>query len=103
MEYQQEDIQKGDFVTVLVGQKYEHHSDSMLGGTATLVNEDNSYKGDVLEVLCVDYPFAIFKNHSDRVLPRPINLDLRKWKLKKLSQEYVRIALTPTEEESKRD
>lgn len=96
VELKPDDIEVGQFVTVLRSQLYaEKESQDFLTGqmTTTKAWEDNSYKGNVLKVLAVDYPYVAFLDCSHGY---SFDLDLRQWKLKKLSNEYIK-ALTKAE------
>lgn len=92
-----EDLKIGDFVTVLKGKCYDRTEGSMFseGGIKVIgKTEDGSYKGEVLEVLAVDYPYVALKNHSMvGIIDSPIHLDLREWGLKRLSDAYVKAIL----------
>ena len=86
-----DDFEKGMFITVLKGAIYENFGGTSLFSfinTETKTIEDNSFKGDVLEVLAVDLPYIAVKHH-DRLYSHPTSFDIRKWSFKKLSKEYV--------------
>jgi hypothetical protein len=70
-------IKKGDFITVL----------------EWLSHQDNSYKGDVLEVQAINLPFIVCKRHTGYSLDKPLNLDMRAVTFAALSREYVDAAI----------
>ena len=71
-----EELEVGQFVTVFKGATYSN-------GT-----EDNSFKGDVLEVKAIDIPFAVFKRHHQ--MTNTFTLDTRQgWTFTALTKEYV--------------
>lgn len=87
-----DDIKVGMIVTVLKGQEYTNSSNSfgLFGNTATAtVTEDNSYKGDVLRVEALALPYVCLVDLKRPKCYGAINLDLRKWKLMKLPQDYI--------------
>jgi len=63
----------GDFITV----------------TEWTSHTDNSYKGDVLEVLVVDYPLLRVTNHSSGFMTSPMTIDLTRLNVRELSKEFV--------------
>lgn len=91
-----ENLKIGDFVTVLNGKKYDIEEGGYFSEKGIIVTqkarEDGSYKGDVLEIIAMQYPYVILKNHSNK--NHRINLDLREWSLMKLNQDYVNVYLT---------
>jgi len=63
----------GDFVTV----------------TEWTSHKDNSYKGDVIEVMVVDYPLFRGKNHTYCYGDGNVTLDLSRLNIRELSAEFV--------------
>lgn len=81
-----ENLKVGDYVTVLTGKKYENDINSMLGKT----REDGSYKGEVLEIMAMQFPYVILKNHCTCLgKNHRITLDLRECGLMKLHKDYI--------------
>lgn len=91
-----ENFIKGDYITVLQGQRLSDMVLSIFGSSGIQEGPryDNSYKGDVLEVMATDYPYLVLKNKSER--NTIITLDCRMTVFKKLSDEFVKASLNPT-------
>jgi hypothetical protein len=66
-------LQKGDFITVVKWKDCQ----------------DNSYKGDCLEVKVIDGDFILVKNHTKSFYDKNITLDMRRVEVRRLSREYV--------------
>ncbi len=93
MREQFENLKVGDFVTVLNGKKYDIETGSHFSENGVQVlqkaREDGSYKGDVLEIMAMQYPYVVLKNHNGCLGEKHrISLDLREWGLMKISEEY---------------
>lgn len=88
------ELSVGQKVTVLAWKRLvvdELTGDFLTGGTQIQQRtiEDNSFKGDVLEIKAVDLPFIIVKVLSNGILKKPIKMDTRRVDLMELSNEYV--------------
>lgn len=88
-----EDLQKGDWITVVSWNKREHVHDSLMTGQIVVETiQDRSYCGDLLEVLAVDHPFVAVVIDKYRNSPHmnPVtSLNLLEIKIQKCSDEYV--------------
>lgn len=87
-----ENFKIGDFITVLQGQKLNPYTGFLIGDGLMEQESredryDNSYKGEVLEIMAIDYPYIVLRNRSNN--NNILNLDLRLTKFKALSKEYV--------------
>jgi hypothetical protein len=99
---QPDDLNVGEHITVLNWKRKIEvpDFDSIFGGMgigtiSTKSKEDQSYKGDVLEITSVDLPFIVVtvKKGLTAFLKRPLVLDTREVELKRLSEEFVKAAL----------
>lgn len=55
----------------------------------TFIN--NSFKGDVLEIMAIQLPYLVVKNRSDTIIyERPIHLDLRNVALMECDEAYIK-------------
>ena len=54
---------------------------------------DNSYKGNVLEIVAIDLPYIAVINHSDNWQKKAFKLDTRRVDLMELSEAYVKAIL----------
>lgn len=59
--------------------------------TQTEQREDNSFKGDVLQITAIQLPYIVTK-HCSELLKNPITFDLREWQFIKLTPKYVEAA-----------
>lgn len=94
-ELQADDIRVGMYITVLHGrEKYKGE----YGGTL-VKTEDSSWKGSVLKVLVIEFPYVVVQEITDRFgnsfvnhSPRSglISMDIRDRTFTKLSDEYVK-------------
>lgn len=76
-----QDIKAGQFVTILKGAMYGH-------------TEDQSWKGNVIQVVHVEYPFmvAINHEHSCSFRSNKHTFDLTCYTFGAISDEYVKAA-----------
>lgn len=93
-----ENLKVGDIVTVITGKKYNIATGSsfLAVGIDVKEQEDGSYKGDVLEIKALQFPYAILKNRSEETIfgkNHRITLDLREWKLMKLNPDFIKEGL----------
>lgn len=84
----EDDMQVGMYVTV--------HTGAALYGPGC--REDNSYKGDVLQIVALCLPNVVVRRLADACgyrdeNPETFSLDIRRWKLSRLSKKYVRAML----------
>lgn len=82
-ELKQNDLEVGMYVTVT-------------GATGTATKEDNSWKGSVLQILAINLPYIAINHYQYPTLP-PASLDTRKWKIMKLTDDYVKAMLKKSE------
>jgi hypothetical protein len=54
---------------------------------------DRSYVGEVMEIKAIDHPFVVVERLEDRILNRPMTLDLRMVTLHALSKKFINEAL----------
>lgn len=84
-----DDLEVGMKVTVLRGQPIKQVKTTLAGKTLkSPYKYDQSYQGDILTVEAISFPYAVFSRRE----PRPendIKLDLRKWDIGELSEEYI--------------
>ena len=90
-----DDFAPGMFVTVLETMVERPHPFPGASGSAVFDAKDYSGAGVVLEVVAVSFPFVLVKNHTQDMLrsPKVFPIDLRRTKLTRLNQEYVRAAV----------
>lgn len=89
-----EDIQKGDWITVVSWKKRERfHENTMTGQVVVETIQDRSFCGDLLEVLAVDHPFIVVNVDKYRNTPGfpdiVTSLNLTEVKVQKCTDEYV--------------
>ena len=84
-----DEVRKGMYVTVLKGKMgMRYHSAERGSPPQILMKELDQYNGKVLEVIYVDMPYIVVTVHEPRG-NRNDTLDLRHYKIMKLSKEYV--------------
>jgi len=99
-----DDLEIGMFFTIHTGPIFEQttaNSSSFLDPkTKTRIREDDSYKGDILQLIAANLPYIVAKEYTyvnvldGRITTDLIKLDIRKIKLMKLTNNYVQ-ALCP--------
>jgi hypothetical protein len=91
-----DDLKVGEFVTVIQGKKYLPFGgyDNVTNTVYTEVQEDGSYKGDILEVKAIEIPYVVFYRHDRHAHNQhPITLDMREWKVMKIGQDFINASL----------
>lgn len=88
-----DDFEVGMYVTVLENLPYQREVEVFEDYTAqvkTLVRNDNSYKGDVLQILAINLPYLVCKVF-DKYIGKSYNspFDTRRTKFISINQEYV--------------
>lgn len=85
-----DDLQAGQFVTVLAWKPQERTTSAgLFGGLQTIKVQDRSFFGDVLRVVAIDRPFVVVQGVSGFVAGRKVSIDTRECDLALLSDEYV--------------
>ena len=89
-----DDFEIGMYITVLNWIPYERqefiNNPFSEESICTIRTEDNSYKGDVLEILTINVPYIVVKQHSKYASQTSnISLDTRRTKFIPLTQDYV--------------
>jgi hypothetical protein len=92
-----EDIKVGDEITVLKGARVypptiftiliSYNSENENNNKKTDFAEDNSYKGEVLEVLSICLPYIVAKRQGRK---EPISFDVRQTTFMRPSPEYIK-------------
>lgn len=107
---QMDDLKVGDYVTVIQGRRYKPYggytpsAEGFGSITITEMTEDKSYIGDLLEIMSYDLPFALLRNHNGCLGDNHrITLDLKEWKLKKLSKDFVEAKLSALKKEKEKE
>ncbi len=88
-----DDFNVGDIVTVVKGQECGGGVSGIgLFGLATETKtvEDNSWKGDLLEIKAISLPYIAVKNLSDTFFKDNISINTKLTKLGKLTPEYIK-------------
>ena len=92
-----DDLEVGMFLTVHTGRIIENRGDNSPSYTDTIITEDRSFKGKVLELVAVNLPYIIVKNHKENYSASKKSnfsydtIDTREVKLMKLTKEYIKI------------
>lgn len=92
------ELSKGQFITLLEWEPIVHEADGFFR-TTTYTVRDNSYKGDVLQVVAICLPFIVVNNLNGCFGDNNIDLDTRRVKLMELTEEYVKAATTVKQRE----
>ena len=101
---QLDDLELGMFVTIHTGKPYDKQINEIdnsspipLPKTTFLTREDQSHKGDILEIVAINLPYIIFKRYKRSYVDKNkftfeyLTLDLRLVKLMKLTDDYVKV------------
>lgn len=80
-----DDFSVGDFITVLKGVPI--YGRAMDGDMLTITGDDNSWKGDVLQITAIDFPYIVANILTGYKTTH--HFDLRMQEFKKLSKNYV--------------
>ena len=92
-----DDVMEGMYVTVLHGQKIERTLMGKQGPKVITEEKLQFYKGEVLQIMSVDLPYAVAKHFSHKTtLERPVTLDLREVVLMQIKIDYARALLPNT-------
>ena len=92
-----DDLEVGMFLTVHTGRIIENRHNNSPSFTDTMITEDRSFKGEVLELVAVNLPYIIVKNHKENFSASKKSkfsyeiIDTREVKLMKLTKEYIEI------------
>jgi len=87
-----DDMKAGDFVTVFQGCELSDFGHQ--GDTITKVRYDNSYKGDVLKIVCVELPYVVLLTYEHCLGDGyKITLDTRRWKFMRISNDFIKSKL----------
>lgn len=94
-----ENLKKGDWITVLSWEETSVQAfdpDTYLPVATEVKRRDNSYVGDLLEIVAIDPPFlaVIVDTYRDWDDFGPVTLDLRRCKVQKCSEEFVKALKT---------
>jgi hypothetical protein len=89
-----DDLTPGLFITVLET-VVERPAPTPGGGAAMLETKEYAGGGVVLEVVATSFPFVLVRNHTTEIMrsPKAFPLDLRRTKVMRLTEDYVRAAL----------
>ena len=93
-----DDFDIGIYVTVLDNSPYKREIESFepetFGGVKTLVNEDRSGMGSVLEIIAINLPYIVCKHH-DKYKHSVYNssYDTRRTRFISLNTDYVKLIL----------
>lgn len=89
-----DDLTPGLFITVLET-TVERPAPAAGGGAALIETKEYAGGGVVLEVVATSFPFVLVRNHTTEIMrsPKVFPLDLRRTKVMRLTEEYVRAAL----------
>ncbi|MFG0257463.1 MAG: hypothetical protein ACF8GE_06140 [Phycisphaerales bacterium JB043] len=91
-----DDFTPGMFVTVLDTSVERPHPFAHAAGKETFEMKSYTGAGVVLEVVSTSFPFVLVRNHTRRMMPSPrvFPVDLRRTRLARLSDDYVREAVS---------
>ena len=100
------ELSVGMFITVLENKPYQSENivgNEMLGETSvkTISRQDNSYKGDILEVVAINLPYIVVKWYWADNENKAKTIDTRRSTFMELSDEFV-LALYPNLEIKKK-
>ncbi len=89
-----DDLTPGLFITVLET-TVERPAPGPGGGASMLEMKEYAGAGVVLEVVATSFPFVLVRNHTIEIMrsPKVFPLDLRRTRVMRLTEEYVRAAL----------
>ncbi|MFG0276181.1 MAG: hypothetical protein ACF8QF_14110 [Phycisphaerales bacterium] len=89
-----DDLTPGMFITVLET-TVERPAPGPGGHPSMIETKEYAGAGVVLEVVATSFPFVLVRNHTIEIMrsPKVFPLDLRRTKVMRLTEEYVRAAI----------
>jgi hypothetical protein len=89
-----DDLTPGLYITVLET-TVERPAPGPGGGASMLEMKEYAGAGVVLEVVATSFPFVLVRNHTIEIMrsPKVFPLDLRRTRVMRLTEEYVRAAI----------